>query len=70
MSTILKALRRIEDEKRPTSDRPLRDEVTTAATPGEPLARPLRRGLWLGAFCAGTCFTRRLVCREISGSSP
>jgi len=49
MSTILKALRRIEDDKAPPPGaRPLREEV--AAVPGEPLARRRLgegRALWL-----------------------
>jgi len=45
MSTILKALRRLEDEKQAAAARPLRDEVV-AVRPGEPLSR--RRGRALG----------------------
>jgi len=54
MSTILKALRRIEDDKAPPPGaRPLREEV--AAVPGEPLSRrPFAdgRALWLGGALA------------------
>jgi hypothetical protein len=47
MSTILKALRRLEDEKQAGAGRPLREEVV-AALPGEPLPGRRRRALWLG----------------------
>lgn len=49
MSTILKALRRLESEKPPQPDRPLRDDVV-AFRPGEPHeARPGRGLRWAGA---------------------
>jgi hypothetical protein len=50
MSTILKALRRLEDEKQVAADRPLRDSVAARAGDDRP---PRRRGaLWLAVGVA------------------
>lgn len=48
MSTILKALRRLEQERAQAAGRPLREEVA-AAIPGEPLVRPRVSRLALAA---------------------
>jgi hypothetical protein len=45
MSTILKALRRLEREKQPQTERPLRDDVV-ALHPGEPQEGPDRTLWW------------------------
>ncbi len=42
MSTILKALRKVEEDRRPPEERPLREQVV-AVEPGKPLVRGRRR---------------------------
>lgn len=52
MSTILKALRRLEQESESPQQRALRERVLSAPVPGEPeRRRTARRAVWIGA-CA------------------
>lgn len=57
MSSILKALRRLEEEKHVAQEQTLREEVV-AAVPGRPNERPARRRtLWIAAGAAGLLLT-------------